>query len=235
MESKPQASIVIPCYNGQAYIAETLKSCLNQTRSRYEIIVVDDCSKDNSVRIIKRIMETDKRIRLIQLEKNGERSNARNIAIENSKADIILMLDSDDIMIDNRVEVMIKEFNKRPEIDIIYTNYHLIDENSNPIGLVDCEQISIDKIKKTLYNGIGHSTMAFRKRVFDTVKYPGGEWDKLGIDDWKFQWDAYTGGYKFLLIKQPLSLYRFIPKVRDENRVAFLKHKEIKAFEDKVK
>src|SRR5699024_9770943 len=95
-DKEPMISVITPAYNSEVYIQETIQSVLNQTYSDWEMIIVDDRSKDNTVRLIKEMQDKDSRIRLIELEKNSGSAVARNTAIEHSKGRYIAFLDSDD-------------------------------------------------------------------------------------------------------------------------------------------
>ena len=78
-------SVIIPSYNAGEYIKFTIDSVLNQTYSNFEIIIVDDCSTDNTVEEIKKNIYLDKRIRFFQLKKNSGVSYCRNFAVSKSK------------------------------------------------------------------------------------------------------------------------------------------------------
>ena len=104
-------SVIIPVYNSEKYVKEAIDSVLKQTYQNFEIIVVDDCSTDNSCQIIKKI--DDQRIRLIKLDKNSGVAVARNIAIENAKGQYIAFLDSDDIWLEDKLLQQIKQMRKR--------------------------------------------------------------------------------------------------------------------------
>lgn len=92
-------SIVIPNFNNEEYLVQCLESCMNQTYKNIEIIVVDDCSSDNSIGIVKEYQKRDKRIRLIQNETNLKVSTTRHIGIQHANAEWITTLDSDDFYI----------------------------------------------------------------------------------------------------------------------------------------
>ena len=87
-------SVVIPLYNKEGYVLETIKSVFNQTFSNYEVIVVNDASTDNSLEIVKSI--NDKRVRIIEHHKNRGLSATRNTGISNAKNEFIAFLDADD-------------------------------------------------------------------------------------------------------------------------------------------
>lgn len=78
-------SIITPTYNSAKYIAETIQSVQKQTFSNWEMIIVDDGSKDNTVEMVQNFMEDDHRVHLIQLNKNSGPAKARNQGIENAK------------------------------------------------------------------------------------------------------------------------------------------------------
>lgn len=89
-------SIIMPCYNMEAYIENSIRSVLTQTYPHWELIVVDDASKDRSSEIVRRLMAEDSRVRLVSLERNGGIANARNAALAHAKGRYVAFLDSDD-------------------------------------------------------------------------------------------------------------------------------------------
>lgn len=89
-------SIIMPCYNGEKYIEETIGSVLAQTYKNWELIVIDDGSKDASAQIVKELAKKDSRIKLLQ-QSNAGSAAARNNGIRNAKGRYIALLDSDDL------------------------------------------------------------------------------------------------------------------------------------------
>ena len=90
-------SIITPAYNAAEYIAETIESVFAQTYPNWEMLIVNDCSKDNTPEIVQRYVVKDKRIKLINLEQNSGVAVARNTAIQNAEGRYIAFLDSDDL------------------------------------------------------------------------------------------------------------------------------------------
>lgn len=230
----PKASFVIPCYNGQAFLAETIQSCLDQTFQRIEIIVVDDGSTDSTADILTHFQHQDERVKVIRLEKNGGRSNARNLGIEAAQSDFIFTLDADDLCLPDRVEKTLKFFRKNPGVDIVYSDCQNIDalgdmilfndQHGNQIDTFPAMPFDIERVKKTLNTYIpAHSTMSFKKSVFDKVKYETGEYSVNCIDDWYFQVMAHKAGFRFGQINRVLVRYRYLPKKRDEEKIKSLK------------
>ena len=98
-------SIIVPLYNSEKYIHETILSVVNQTYPNWELIIIDDCSSDNSVNIVKKFMQNDKRVKLITNDVNfGSAAKPRNIGIRHAKGQYIAFLDSDDVWDKNKLQ-----------------------------------------------------------------------------------------------------------------------------------
>jgi glycosyltransferase involved in cell wall biosynthesis len=204
---EPRASFVIPAFNAHAYLAQAVASCQTQSVKEIEIIVVDDGSIDGTDELMEQLCNNDPRIKYAKFDQNRGRSAARNFGNAMAQAPIILVLDSDDISLRNRVRDTLLAFQmKNP--DVVYGPYQVIDENDNILGNQNAGDFNKELSLKHKMNFIGHSTMAYRKGVTLNVSYDEGEFSDLGLDDWKFQWDCILKGYKFGVTKVSLSKYR---------------------------
>lgn len=217
------ASFVIPVKDGAAYLAETLESCLAQTRGRWEAVIVDDGSKDSTPRLIEYYKKKDERFRSITLPESLGRSAARNHGIKEALSDVILTLDADDVCFETRVADTLNFFKKNPRTNIAYGPFQVTDALGTIQGHQDAGPMDWAKCKREKMWYIGHSTLAFRKKVFDKAQYSLGEWSDHGIDDWKFIADCYKAGFKFGAIPRLLTKYRWVPKPRDEKKILELK------------
>lgn len=121
-------SIIMPSYNTANYIEETISSVINQTYTNWELIIVDDCSTDNTDEIIKEFK--DDRIKYFKNKKNSGAAFSRNRALKEAKGKWIAFLDSDDLWKSVKLEHQI-EFMKKNKYNFTYTNYEEIDEKSN--------------------------------------------------------------------------------------------------------
>ena len=117
-------SIIIPVFNGEKHINKCILSCLNQTHSFFELIIVSDGSTDNTNNIIRNI--NDDRVRLFVTKNNGV-SAARNIGIENSTGEFILFLDSDDYLEPNYISELL---NNVMDSDLVICGYNIIAEDN---------------------------------------------------------------------------------------------------------
>ena len=125
-------SIIMPSYNTQKFIEETLDSVLAQTYTNWELIIVDDCSTDNTDEIVSPFL-SDSRIIYIQNEKNSGAAVSRNRALREAKGKWIAFLDSDDLWTPDKLEKQIA-FMQSNGYCFSYTNYSEIDESSEPLG-----------------------------------------------------------------------------------------------------
>lgn len=205
----PRASFVIPAYNVDRWISKTIYSCRNQTIKQVEIIVVNDGSTDATKAIIDWHAKEDPRVIPVHLEKNVGRSEARNIGNAKASSEYILVLDGDDMAARNRVKDTIATFQLKGA-HLVYGSFFVIDSlgNVQENGKIPCAPFNAEMAKKQKLNFICHSTMAYTKALAEKVKYESGEFARLGMDDWRFQWEAHQKGYKFAHIKSPLAYYR---------------------------
>ena len=146
-------SIITPCYNGEKYIAQTIDSVIAQTYKEWEMIIVDDGSKDGSADLVRKYMESEPRIKFIQ-QANAGSAAARNNGIRNCEGQYIALLDADDLWEPEFLEEQIK-FMKEKNATCVYCSYKCIDEDSNEIlSPVICkEEITTKDMMITNYIG----------------------------------------------------------------------------------
>lgn len=122
-------SVIVANYNCEKYISQTIDSVLAQTYLNWELLIIDDCSKDNSIEIIKAYAERDRRIKLLKTSMNsGSAGLPRSIGVENAKGRYLAFLDSDDIWEASKLHVQI-EFMKENNYYFTFTSYSFIDES----------------------------------------------------------------------------------------------------------
>lgn len=128
-------TIITPAYNAEKYISETIQSVLNQTYQDWEMIIVDDCSTDNTSVIVQKYVEKDSRIRLIRAPINGGVAKARNIGLEHAKGEYIAFVDSDDLWIPEKLDKQIS-FMKKKDCVISYTNFRKFNTLDGSLGKI---------------------------------------------------------------------------------------------------
>ena len=163
-------SIIMPVFNAERFVAETLNSVLTQTFLDWELIIVDDCSTDNSVKVMQTFVEQDSRIKLIELSGNSGAAIARNTAIEEVQGRYIAFLDGDDIWLPNKLEKQIA-FMQVNDYPFSYAAYDKIDENGQVFGHIGVpDKVCYSDLLKTC--SIGCLTAMYDTQYFGKVYMP---------------------------------------------------------------
>lgn len=156
-------SIIMPSYNTAQYIAETIQSVINQTYQNWELIIVDDCSTDNTDIVVAEICDT--RIKYIKNKKNSGAAISRNKALKLARGRWIAFLDSDDLWKSEKLEKQI-QFMKNNKCFFSYTNYEEIDINGNKTNVVVTGPKVISKMGMFNYCWPGCLTVMYdRKKI----------------------------------------------------------------------
>ena len=126
-------SIIIPCYNSEKYIQQTIQSVQNQTYKNWEMIIVDDCSTDRTCEIVKKISMMDSRIKLICQKENLGAAKARNLSTMKATGRFIAYLDADDIWLPEKLEKQVA-FMEQNKIGFSCASYEVIDDDNNRLN-----------------------------------------------------------------------------------------------------
>lgn len=145
-------SIVTPSYNASSFIKETIQSVQSQTYTNWEMIIVDDVSKDNTRELIKEEIKKDDRIQLIELQENGGAAIARNTGINCAKGKYIAFLDSDDLWLPEKLEKQL-EFMQNNDIAFSFTSYQIMNQD----GILTDKVVHVPE--KINYNGLLKNTI----------------------------------------------------------------------------
>jgi glycosyltransferase involved in cell wall biosynthesis len=130
----PSVSIIVPTYNSERYIAETLASVLLQTFTDFEVLVIDDGSTDEQNKIIQDYVSRDSRIKYFY-QKNGGVSSARNHGISRARGEYFAFLDSDDVWLPHNLDTKMKAL-RNVGFGLAHSDAVVIDENSEPVNQV---------------------------------------------------------------------------------------------------
>jgi glycosyltransferase involved in cell wall biosynthesis len=162
MNSKVQISVLLPVYNGEKYLKDSIDSILNQSFIDFELIIVNDGSNDNSDIIIKSY--TDGRIKYIKHNLNTGLVNSLNAAIATAKGKFLARMDQDDIAQQNRLELQYQFLEKNETCVLLGTQIKVL--GNNIISKMYCES---DELKTALIfgNTFAHSTIMMRKSIID--------------------------------------------------------------------
>lgn len=198
-------SVIMPFYNCEKYLDDSIWSILNQTFSDFEFIIINDASTDNSDEVVKRYI-SDPRIIYIKNEENKGIVVNLNYGLSIAKWEYIARMDGDDISTFDRFEKQIQFLEKNPEISILWSFVTIINENAEETGKME-KPISTDTIKRDLflYLTIVHGTTMIRKEVYDKIWWYREEYLYTEDNDWTYR-AIYSG---FLWGNIPKFLYKY--------------------------
>lgn len=196
-------TIIMPAYNASNTISESIQSVLDQTYQYFELIVVNDCSSDNTKEIVEEFIESDDRIKFIDKIVNEGVASARNTGLDHAIGDFVAFLDSDDKWKETKLERQINIFNQYPHIDLIYTAYYRFN-NSGIINLVEVPG-SVNYKQLLKGNPIGNLTAIYNFKKFSKIRQK-----KIGHEDYLFWLELFgsSNDVKGFGIQEPLAYYR---------------------------
>ena len=216
--NEPLVSIITPVYNAERFLSDTIKSVQNQTYKNWEILLIDDCSKDNSAQIIKEFQKYDNRIKYIKLKKKSGASVSRNEGIRNAKGRFIAFVDSDDIWKPEKLEIQIKYMLKE-NLGFTFTSYRYMKENgelTNKIAKAPSKINYNGLLKNTI---IGCSTVVIDREIVDYFEMPlvrRGQDTATWLQILRKEKYAYG-------IEQDLVNYRLVGESLSSNKIKALK------------
>lgn len=159
----PKVSIVLPVYNGEKYLAQSIDSCLLQTFTDWELIIVDDCSKDSTPQIIAQYAAKDSRIRPFRNLQNKKLPGSLNEGFRQATGTYFTWTSDDNLFRPNALQTMVDHLDKHSDIDLVYTDFVRINDAGEFITLVkvhEPEDILVDTIGACfLYKRIVHEKL----------------------------------------------------------------------------
>lgn len=207
-------SVVIPAYGCEAYIADCIRSVQAQTTAAAEILVIDDCSPDNTAGIVAGMAEADSRIRYIRQEKNGGVAAARNRGAEEAKSEWIAFLDSDDMWLPEKAEKQLG-LQETTGVKLIYTGARCMDETG---ALLDrCFRVpeTVDYGMLLCGNDIVCSSVLVKRELL--IKYPMERSDLH--EDYICWLRILKEGEMAAGLIEPLTLHRLSPSSKSGNKL----------------
>lgn len=217
----PLISIIMPAYNAQQYISKTIESVISQTFTNWELIVIDDGSKDTTANIVKAFQNKDNRIKYYY-QSNKKQAAARNLGIAHSKGEWIAFLDADDLWVPTKLEVQ-NDYLQSIDADVFFTGGYTIDENDSIVSdykTISGKYLGSDMYKKLYeWNPIPILSVIVK---MNWIKKTGFQDEWQYIVQWCEDWDYWIRlskmGATFFGIDEKLFMYRLNPEgtSRDE-------------------
>lgn len=168
----PKISIITPAYNCEKYLPEAVKSVLSQTFEDWELLMIDDCSGDNTYRCMEKLAEEDKRIRIFQNKVNSGTAATRNFGVRKAKGEWIAFLDSDDLWKADKLEKQLAMLTKHPDARLIFTGSGFMDADGKPIAYTLHVPERVNRSRLLRQNIISCSSVLIRKELMTEFPMP---------------------------------------------------------------
>lgn len=224
----PKVSVIIPAFNVEKFIQQSIESVLIQTEQDLEIILVNDGSTDSTLQIAEALAANDPRLHIISQPNSGKPSVARNVGLTKAEGEYICFLDGDDLYKLDKVEKEIAVLDKYPEIDVVFHDMDVVSAEGEKQGETYLNAVNFQElakpyfeqiennifwVSKTFYNfmsikitAIHTSSVMIRRRRLDQEEYWFPE-DMLIGEDIDL-WFRMVKGRRVMFIDEPLSAYR---------------------------
>jgi glycosyltransferase involved in cell wall biosynthesis len=208
MKTAPLVSVVIPCFNAEAFLAETLESVCGQTYRQLEILVVDDGSKDRTAEIAREFSARDPRVRLVQ-KPNGGLSSARNAGIDHAIGKYISFVDGDDLWVPSKIEKHVAHLEGDETIGVSYSATQFINTAGGNLHRRFPKMRNLSEYDLFCRNPITTgSTAVFRREIFDHHRFDETLFGYEDVDCWLRIAFAPPAKWRFEGIPELLTLYR---------------------------
>ncbi|MFH1970775.1 MAG: glycosyltransferase [Patescibacteria group bacterium] len=211
ISKKPSVSVIMPVYNAGSFVSDSIESILGQTYKNFELIIVNDASTDDSLKIIYSYKRRfPKKVRVINLKKNLNRGGdvCANLGFAKAKGKFIARMDADDIAVSTRLEKQVNFLLKHPKYALIGSNAFVIDGKGEITGEKMVPSLHKDILKEFfVFNPLIHPTVMIRKSALNERK----ELYEIKYDannDYFTFIKLITSGLKFANLKQKLIYYR---------------------------
>lgn len=214
MSEHRKVSIIMPTYNSAQFLDDSINSVINQTYTNWELIIIDDCSSDNTITIIEKYRAQDRRVQLFENQKNLGPAYTRNIGLQNANGEYIAFLDSDDIWFVDKLSIQIS-FMEKNKIWFSASSYEIIDENNRHIDYFNPRKPiqNINDLYKTC--DIGCLTVLYCKDKVGDIFFPN---IKRG-QDYALWLDIIKRTKEVHFINEYLGSYRIIRSSISRNKL----------------
>ncbi len=212
---RPLVTVVMPAYNAARYIEESIRSVQSQTVTDWELIVVDDCSADDTCGLVEALAAEDPRIRLVKNEENSGVARTRNRAMDMAQGSFVAFLDSDDIWYSEKLEKQLDVLQGK-NADLCYASYRLVKaEDKAPIRNYRVpEDTSFEDMLGQ--NRIGCSTVLMTRELADRHRFT----TEFYHEDYVLWLRMLQQGAKMVGVADTLVDYRYYPTSKAGNKAA---------------
>jgi teichuronic acid biosynthesis glycosyltransferase TuaG len=213
--NEPLVSIVTPAHDAARFLRETIASVRAQTDPRWELILVDDASRDATAEIAGELAREDPRIRIVRFPSNRGAAAARNAGMDAARGRYVAFLDCDDLWLPEKIEVQL-QFMERTGAEFTFADYRMIDESGHVIGRPILAPPAVDYRKLLRNTIIGCLTVMIRRDVLGSARMP----DLRRHEDLVLWFTLLKRGIVARGIHRDLARYRIVRGSRSRDKIA---------------
>lgn len=211
---KEKVSVIMPVYNASCFLREAIDSVLNQTYTDIELILIDDCSTDNSYDILCEYEQKDDRVRVFKNECNKGVSYTRNFGVSMAQFDYVALIDSDDLWHEDKLQKQLDIISKYPDTDICYTASAFVNTQGEKLDFVFSVPEAVEYRELLKQNIISCSSVLIKHELLK--KYPMAH-DGMH-EDFAVWLSVLKNGGVARGINEPLLIYRVSSKSKSGNK-----------------
>lgn len=226
----PLVSVIMAVYDGESYLSQAIDSVLAQTLTDFELLIVDDGSRDKSAEIIRSYQDLDRRIRFVQLAENSGIADARNRAIAEAKSKYVTIMDCDDVCMPGRLAQQVEFLEAHPDVGLVGVSGRAVDENLAPLFQLNMPPNHCLIVLEMFFGvGLMFSTLMTRLKALKAVGgYAPGR--RTG-EERDLTWRLLTEGrMNFANLSEHLLIYR-----RHESSVSHNQDAGLQAERDEIR
>lgn len=214
MENQPLVSVIMPCYNMEPYISETIASVQRQTYPHWELLIVDDASTDLTAELVKKLQNEDDRIQFFVNPEHSGIADTRNQCLSMAKGRFLAFLDADDVWHPNKLERQLA-FMMEHHIGFSYSSYDCIDDTGKPLEKTVKATGNLNHDAYMHNTIIGCSTVMIDKSIIGEVVVP----DFRTSEDTATWLNILKKGFLAYAIDEPLTSYRIRQHSASSNKL----------------
>lgn len=219
MTPSPLISVIMPMYNAAGTLEASVRSVIEQEFQDWELLLIDDASRDASLAIARTLASTEPRIRVVALESNLGAAGARNAGVNVSYGRYIAYLDSDDLWLPAKLRRQIEDIQLHP-VDISFTDYRWMKADGTPLDVVVSAQDTPTWNDLTWGNNIGLSTALIDRSRLGSPQMPNIRLNH----DYAMWLDLLRRGFLARRLPETLVLYRMTPGSLSQNKIESAQH-----------
>jgi len=202
--SEPLISIITPTFNRERTIPLAVESVLAQSYGNWELLIIDDGSRDSTRERLSSYLEDD-RIQYFFQENQGQ-SIARNLGLEHARGELVCFLDSDDLWVPEKLEQQVALMKAHPEVDVLHSDEIMIDEEGHELSRKNMRRYSGRIARQMLAdNSVSINTVMARRACFDAM---GGFSGRYAVADDYDIWLRFSARFTFLYVPEYWGYYR---------------------------